>query len=252
MESSMRAASLLVVVALSIVPPQGGSRLYAQQASAPIDLTGTWVSVISEDWHLRMITPPKSNFEGMTVNDAARKIAAAWDPARDEAEANACRAYGAGGIMRLPARVRFSWQDANTLRLEIDAGQQTRLLRFGTAHAPAGEASWQGNSVATWEVATAPTGRGGGPAATVGGRLKVVTTTLKPGYLRKNGVPYSADAVVTEYFNVMTDPTSNDQWFTVTTIVHDPTYLLRDYITSSNFKKEADASKWRPRPCEAK
>src|SRR5687768_9753990 len=98
MESSMRAASLLVVVAVSIVLPRDGGRLYAQQASAPIDLTGTWVSVISEDWHLRMITPPKSNFEGMTVNDAARKIAAAWDPARDEAEGNACRAYGAGGI----------------------------------------------------------------------------------------------------------------------------------------------------------
>jgi hypothetical protein len=262
----MRAVSLLAVVTLLLLPAEGGSyrmgggsypigfgsHLHAQQPSAPIDLTGTWVSVISEDWHLRMITPPKGNFEGMTVNDAARKIAAAWEPAKDEADGNACRAYGAAGVMRLPGRVRFSWQDANTLRLETDAGQQTRLFRFGDAAAPPGEAGWQGHSVATWEVANAPTGRGGGPAKPAGGRLKVVTTNLKPGYLRKNGVPYSGDAVVTEYFNMMTDPTSNDQWFTVTTIVRDPTYLLRDHITSSNFKKEADSSKWRPRPCMAR
>src|SRR5688572_650471 len=118
----MRAVSLLVVVALLILPPEGGSdgtrgggygigggsHLHAQQQNAPIDLTGTWVSVISEDWHLRMIAPPKGNFEGMTVNDAARKVAAAWDPAKDEADGNACRAYGAGGVMRLPGRVRFS------------------------------------------------------------------------------------------------------------------------------------------------
>jgi hypothetical protein len=81
--------------------------------------------------------------------------------------------------------------------------------------------------------------------------LKVVTTHLKAGYLRKNGVPYSENAVVTEYFNLLSDPNGGD-WFVVTTIVHDPTYLLRDYVTSSNFKKEPDGSKWRPRPCSAR
>ena len=79
----------------------------------------------------------------------------------------------------------------------------------------------------------------------------MVTTNLRAGYLRKNGIPFSEDAVVTEYFNVYRDPIDNATWMVVTTVVRDPRYLRADYITSSNFKKEADGSKWRPRPCTA-
>ena len=237
MRNSVRLAPLVsLLILVPLLTPHGGARLAAQQQpKPPFDLTGTWVSVITEEWHLRMITPPRGNFEGMTINDAARTLAGTWDPARDEAAGEACKAYGAAGVMRLPGRVRFAWQEGGaTLRLETDAGQQTRLLHFDAAPAP-GEPSLQGRSVANWE----------------NGRLKVVTTGLRPGYLRKNGVPYSDKAVVTEYFNVMTDPHGGD-WFVVTTIVSDPIYLLRDYVTSSNFKKEADGSKWRPRPCSAR
>jgi hypothetical protein len=229
----------LLVSLLMFLPPQGGSHASAQERNAPIDLRGTWVSVVTEEWHLRMITPPRGNFEGMTINDAARTIASAWDPARDEAAGDTCKAYGAANLMRLPGRVRFSWQDnGRTLRLEADAGQQTRLLQFGDAPARANR-TLQGQSSATWETADK------------GGRLKVVTTHLRPGYLRKNGVPYSEQATVTEYFNLMTDPNGGD-WLVVTTIVSDPVYLLRDYVTSSNFRKEADGSRWRPRPCSAR
>lgn len=235
----MRLPPLVSLVMLVAFLPEGGSRVHAQQQNAPLDLTGTWVSVVTEEWHLRMITPPRGNFEGMTINDAARKIAGAWDPARDEAAGDTCKAYGAAGLMRLPGRVRFSWQDrGNTLRMEADAGQQTRLLHFGAAPART-ERTLQGQSIAAWETGDK------------GGRLKVVTTHMRPGYLRKNGVPYSDQAVVTEYFNVMTDP-NGGEWFVVTTIVSDPVYLLRDYVTSSNFRKEADGSKWRPRPCSAR
>jgi hypothetical protein len=83
-----------------------------------------------------------------------------------------------------------------------------------------------------------------------GGDLKVVTTHLKPGCLRKNGVPFSKDAVLSEYFNIQRDPYGTD-CIVVTAIVHDPRYLVVDYFTSTNFKREADGSKWRPRPCSA-
>ena len=76
----------------------------------------------------------------------------------------------------------------------------------------------------------------------------MVTTNLSAGFLRKNGVPYSANTTVTEYYNLLTEP-SGTQWFVVTTIVHDPVNLAVDYITSTNFRKEADAAKFRPQAC---
>ena len=78
--------------------------------------------------------------------------------------------------------------------------------------------------------------------------MKVVTTRMKPGYLRKNGVPYSENAVVTEYFDRHT--TYGSEWFTVTTTVEDPKYLNQPFITSTHFKREPDGAKWQPVPCE--
>jgi hypothetical protein len=241
------------------------------QRYAPIDLTGTWVSVVTEDWALRMIAPAKGDFESLPLTKAAQDAANQVDVAQVEAAGRACEAYGAPVVLREPGRVRISWQDGNTLRVETDAGQQTRLLRFTGADVPPldqardrrGERSLQGFSVAEWQYANGfdplragDTGRGGargggrGAAANepTGGRLKVVTTNLKGGFLRKNGVPYSANAVVTEYYNLLTEP-NGTRWFVVTTVVHDPVNLVVDYITSTNFRREPDDSKWKPQPC---
>src|SRR5512141_2847474 len=70
------------------------------RASAPWDMTGYWVSIVTEDWRFRMITPGKGDFPGVPLNDAAKKIADAWDPAKDEAAGQQCKAYGAAAIMR--------------------------------------------------------------------------------------------------------------------------------------------------------
>ena len=211
---------------------------------APIDLTGQWVSIVTEDWRFRMITPPKGDFPGLTLTPAARAVADAWDPAKDEADGNACKSYGAGAIMRVPGRLRISWRDDSTLEVETDAGRQTRVFHFGVLPQPSGEATWQGVSKAEW----LPHRAGPGPA--VNGSLKVVTTGVKAGYLRKNGLPYSADAVVTEYFDVLHHP-DGSQWLVVKTIVEDPEYLPAPYITSSNFRKQTDRSGWDPTPCSA-
>ena len=240
------------------------------RALSPIDLTGNWVSIVTEDWRFRMVTPPPKDYASVPLNAAARAIADKWDPAKDEAEGNACKSYGAANIMRVPGRLHISWQDDQTLKIETDAGQQTRLLHFGGT--PGGEPSWQGYSAAEWEFAggRGPGGPGGGrgaggggggrgaggpgaggPPPPRGGSLKVVTTRLKEGYLRKNGVPYSENAVVTEYFD-RHDEADGSSWFTVTTIVDDPKYLAQNFITSTHFKKEPDASKWFPAPCKAR
>jgi hypothetical protein len=208
------------------------------------------VAIVSEDWRWRMVTPPKNDVASVPLNPQGRKVAAAWDLAADNAAGNQCKAFGAAGLMRMPTRVRVSWQDDSTLKLETDAGTQTRLFKFGPP-TPVGERTWQGVSSAEWvkQAQTRGLGFGGRGGGNAGGTLKVVTTQMRAGYLRKNGVPYSENAVLTEYFNRHSGP-GPLEWFTVTTVVEDPTYLSQPFITSTSFRKEADDGKWRPTPCE--
>jgi hypothetical protein len=212
------------------------------RATAAMDLTGHWVSVVTEDWKLRMVTPKKGIYETLTLNAEGRRLGDTWDPARDEAAGEQCRAYGAANIMRIPGRLRISWADDTTLKIETDTGTQTRLLRFG-AGAPSGEPSLQGWSAAEWMYAG---GRRG-----AAGNLKVVTTNLRAGYIRKNGAPHSDKVKVTEYFDLNTAP-NGDRWLTVTTKVEDPAYFTRAYLTSSDFKFLANGDGWSPSPCSAR
>jgi hypothetical protein len=264
-------------------PARGGRGAATPRQTAPVDFTGTWVSVVTEEWRFRMLTPRKGTD---------------FDPAADEAAGLQCKGYGAPALMRLPGRARISWEDDVTLKLEYDTGEQTRLLHFG-GRPPAGtqpaQFSWQGYSVAEWELQGPVVARGGfgalggargggpppgagppaaapapaagppAPGGPVGGpgrgfgfgppplsrSLKVVTTQLRPGYVRKNGVPYSAGAVLTEYFDLRTE-SNGDTWFTVVSIIEDPENINTAYITSSDFKKEADGSKWASTPCSAR
>jgi len=219
------------------------------KASAPIDLTGYWVSVVNEDWRYRMVTPAKGDYRGVPITQEALKIVNAWDPKADEAAGNACKSYGAGGVMRLPTRIHVTWQDDNTMRLDTDAGMQTRLFQFAQTPPASGAPTWQGQSAARWER---PGGGRGNPSLRAGS-LTVVTTNMRAGYLRKNGVPYGENAKVTEYFDLSPLPgaAQGGQLMVVTTIVDDPKYLLQPFIVSSQFKKEADGSKWDPTPCSS-
>ena len=230
------------------------------RAIAPVDLAGVWVSVVSEDWRWRMMRPAKGDYASVPLTPQGRAVADTWDPARDEAAGEQCRSYAAPAIMRVPGRVRIAWQDDYTLRLETDAGMQTRLLQFQRPGAAALTApataprSWQGVSVARWQPQpSAFTGGGFGPRAAappITRSLEVTTTQLRPGYLRKNGVPFSEDALVTEYFDAWKGSTGD--WFTVMTVVRDPRYLRQPFVTTTDFEKEPDDAKWDPSPCQAR
>jgi hypothetical protein len=191
-----------------------------------------------------MVVPPKGDYAGVPLNAAGRKAADAWDPARDEAAGEQCRSYGAANIMRVPGRLHITWLDDQTLKIEIDAGTQTRVFSF--APRPATGGTWQGTSAAQWEVI--PGLRGQAPLT---GSLKVVTTGLRPGYLRKNGVPYGAKTTLTEYFDRITQP-NGDAHLIVTTTIEDPEYLTQPYLYSTHFKRQADATGWAPGPCSAR
>jgi len=259
-------------------PPQTGRQL------APADLTGTWVSIVSEDWRWRMVTPPKGDVSSIPVSAEGRKAAASWNLDADNASGNQCKAYGVGGIIRQPGRIRISWQDDQTLKLEFDAGTQTRVLNFDRSKQPAGERTLQGFSIAQWE---GPGVGRGGPAAdgrpdprvtggglldrgvpgggggglrggpppreqgqiNSGGDLRVVTTNFREGYLRKNGVPYSEQASVTEYFHRLPTHPNGDNWLHVITIIEDPRYLSQPFYTSTSFRREPNDANFKPSAC---
>jgi len=249
MARALSTCALLVLTTVAAVVPASGQARGAPPSrsakeTAPIDLVGYWVAVVNEDWRFRMITPAKGDYGGIPITKEALQIVNSWNPAADEASGNQCKSYGAAAIMRVPGRIHVTWQDNETLRLDTDAGTQTRLFRFDSAGPPAGKPTWQGTSTARWD---ATAGRGG---ASGSGSLTVVTTNLRAGYLRKNGVPYSENARVTEHFDVA--PMGQDgRLLVVTTVVDDPRYLSQPFIVSSHFKREPDGSKWDPTPCSA-
>jgi hypothetical protein len=211
---------------------------------APIDLTGQWVSVVTEDWRFRMVIAPKNDYPGLPLTAAAREIADAWDPAREVAQGNECKAYGVGGIMRMPGRIRIAWSDESTLEIRTDAGRQTRLLHFDdTAPEPDGAPTWQGISAAEWELH-----RANSRAPAVNGTLKVETTRMRSGYIRTNGVPYSQQAHIIEYFDLFTQH-DGSEWLQILTIVDDPIYFTTPIITSTNFRRQSDRSGWHPEDC---
>ena len=248
----------LLAISASAQGTRGGAPQPPQtaKAGAPFDMTGYWVSMVTEDWRFRMITPPKGDYAGVPLNEEGRRVADRWDPTRDEAAGEQCRSYGAGNIMRVPERLHITWDNDQTMKVETDAGMQTRLFYFGTPQGQGG--TWQGISKASWEfdagfgLPAERFDRGfGTQVRPQGGTLKVITTRLRAGYLRKNGVPYSANTVVTEYFDRVTLP-NGDVYLVVTMTVEDPMYLSQPYMTSTSFRKQADAARWNPTPCTSR
>lgn len=218
------------------------------RAIAPIDLAGTWVALITEDWRWRMVTPAKGDYASIPLTPEGMRVADSWDPAKDEKAQESCRAYGAPAVMRGPTRLRIAWQDDDTLKVETDYGMQTRLLQFKSTRASR-VASWQGTTSAQWVFSGRPPAAGSN--APRFGSLKSVTTGLRAGYLRKNGVPYSANAVYTEYWDIHTER-NGDRYLVVTNVVEDPRYLQVPWVTALHFKKEAGTGQWNPEPCSTR
>jgi hypothetical protein len=293
-KSILLASSFVISFGGLLCAQQGGAP--AQPAGtpksvAPEDITGYWVSVITEDWAFRMVTPAKGDFTSLPLNPEGVKAGNTWDPAKDVAAGEQCKAYGAGGMMRMPVRLHITWQDEQTLKMEVDNGNQVRLFHFGnTTKAPA-DTSWQGFSAAEWETTreglgqaapaaalNGPRGFGGGGGGGRGGAggggggapggggvagfingapitpnqlsgsLKVTTTKLRPGYLRRNGAPYSANAVMTEYYDRTVQP-NGSEWLILTSSLNDPQYLTVPLLLTTHYKREPDGAKFNVRPC---
>jgi hypothetical protein len=240
--------ALVMALAVSISPPVAAQ---SARAEAPVDLTGYWVSVVTEDWPWRMHTPPKGDYASIPLNAEGRRVADLWTEAQD----GSCLAFGAAAVLRMPTRMRITWADASTLKIETDNGAQTRLLHFDRAAAnAAAPRSLQGTSAAEWqhsEVVRARGAEGGETSARVDSGawtpLKVTTTNLQAAWLRPNGVPVGENAVVTEYFDYFME--GEERWLVVTTMVDDPEHLSERLVISSNFRREQNGARWAPQPC---
>jgi len=224
--------------------PGGPAPAQSAKAAALVDLTGYWVSIVTEDWIERMSpdSPPSGT-------GGARGLTRPPNPP-PAPNGEQCRAYAAGGSLRVPTRLNITWADDNTLKIEMDAGSQTRLLHFVPQNPPPAEKTLQGYSLATWETGPRgfPGGGRGAPAAPVRpqwGSLNVVTTNLSGGFLLSSRSLYSENAVLTEYFSKHTD--FGQDYFTVTAQIQDGPITR---VTSSTFKKEPNGSKFSPGPCE--
>jgi hypothetical protein len=253
-KSSALAAGLLCLCSAVMAqpPPAPPQPPKSPKVESPIDLTGYWVSIVNEDWRWRMMTPPKGDYASVPLNPAGKAKADTWDVSQD----GSCKAFGAANLMRMPTRLHITWASDDVLKIESDAGEQTRTLYFNSSKMPpAGTKTLQGRSLAQWEHTMNPSGGMGfalglpGGGSPPGGDLKVTTTDLAAGWLRRNGVPYSADTKVTEFFDRFPTPDGNE-WFVVTTQVDDPMYLRAPFVTSSHFRREPDGAKWRPSPCK--
>lgn len=267
---SLSLVTLFVVAAITQLQAIGTEvSAITPRSIAPIDITGVWVSIVTEDWKYRMITAAKGDVGGVPLNSNGLKVANEWDPEKDVSEGDRCKAYGAAGIMRRPGRLHIYWEDVNTLKIDLDAGIQTRIFHFAQflppagfdaldapisflrSQPPSGPPTRQGYSLAAWVKIAQTNSQEPPQAPSKGGGLMVMTSHMEPGYLQKNGIPYSSDSVMTEYFDRIHLPSGED-YLIVTSIVEDPVYLTEPFITSTQFKSEKDDHRWAPTLCDPK
>lgn len=273
--NEMKAAVMAVLMAgvgsVMAAAPPAGAPTGTPRDFPQFEVTGTWVPLITEDWLYRMVIPKAGDFgSGIPLNPEGRRVAEAWSNTAEAQWPGSCKAYGAPSGMRMPGRVRISWEDARTLKLDFAAGQQTRRFHFadnlppqgfvatdpphsfGRSPAATGGRSLQGHSVAAWHKQAQTAGLGFMPPGTegprTGGSLVVATQSLQAGYLQPNGVPYSQEAELTEYITAFKLPDGTDG-LVVTAVLEDSTNLNVPFVRSTHFKREPNDSKWEPYPC---
>ena len=195
--------------------------LVAGTATAQMDLSGAWGQRFHEDAPERGAGPEIGDYTGLPINDAARRRADAWDAAKWTMPERQCEPHPADYGPRGPASLRISStldpvsQDVVSWNVTVLwMVQQRTIWMDGRAHpSEYAQHTWQGFSTGEWE----------------GDMLKVTTTHLKEGWVRRNGLPRSSEATMTEYF------LRHDDYLTLVTVVRDPVYLTEPLVRTSNW-----------------
>jgi len=195
--------------------------LFAGPASAQVDLSGEWGQKMHEEAPERGHGPEIGDYTGLPINDQARMRADTWDAEKWTEIEHECEPHPADYAPRGPGNMR-AWPDLDPLTQEITAWHTTLMWMLpqrtiymdGRPHPPEYAAhTWNGFSTGEWE----------------GDMLKVFTTQMKEGWLRRNGVPRSDQATMVEYF------IRHGDFFTLVSLVKDPAYLTERFIRTSNW-----------------
>ncbi len=226
MAGPMRLALAILAAVLATVP-----------ASAQVDMSGTWGPVYHEDQPERIPGPSLGDYFGLPLSDGARRFAESWDSGRLSLPEHQCRVHTVPYIYRGPNRFRV-WEerDPETQRLiaikhRISTFAQLRTIWMDGRPHPSAFArhTWMGFSTGKFQ----------------GDMLVVTTTHIKQNWFRRNGLPQSDQATMTEYLSRHGDV------LTRISIVEDPVYLTEPLIKSENFiravRPTEDSWVW---PCE--
>ena len=195
---------------------------------AEADLTGYWDNIIQEDFGYRLAGPAVGDYSGLPINDAARAIADKWNPEDGYKPENQCKMHGAAYIMRSPIRFFLSYDDDVTIsmKIELEMGRERKIYLDGRP--VEGPSTEMGHSTGVWN----------------GDMLTVTTINMTEKYIRRNGVPNSEQAVMTEHF------IRHDEYISLISIIEDPVYLTQPLIRSVSFRKRDDEFKWVRFDCE--
>ena len=225
-------AGVFVVVA--------GAALVAQGPQAPptlgVDLSGEWAPRFHEDQPERIPGPDIGDYLGLPINDAARQHGDAWDASILTLPEHQCKPHPADYSPRGPANLRI-WREIDhdtqsliAVRTHISWQQPERTIWMdGRPHPPEYAAhTWQGFSTGKWD----------------GDMLTVTTTHLKMGWIRRNGIPRSDKAVLTEHF------VRHGDYLTLISVINDPVYLTEPFVRTTNWAIDPH-QQIAPYPCEA-
>lgn len=202
----------------------GSALVFASAVHAQADLAGMWAQRFHEELPERGAGPEIGDYAGLPVNDAARLRADSWDAAKWTIPERQCEPHPADYAPRGPASLRIGRtvdpisQDVVSWDITIMWSLSYRSIYMDGRPRPSRYAlhSWQGFSAGEWE----------------GDMLKVTTTHLKEGWVRRNGLPRSDRATVIEYF------IRNEDYLTLATVVVDPVYLTEPLVRTSDWVQD--------------
>ena len=216
----MRSATVLLVVATATALVLD-LRVGAQGARPP-DIAGEWRLDSAEDPG----QPPLADYLGLALNEAGRLRADTTPESIWGTPEYQCRPHSAPHQWRGVGGARIL-KDLDPISREI-TGYRVQFMRSldrpifvdGRPHPPAwAPHSWSGFSTGEW----------------IGQTLKVTTTHLKDGYLKRGGPQTSDMLTMTEFI------TRHDDMLSIVQVVDDPIYLDEPYVLSITYTYDPNA-----------
>ena len=206
----------------------------ARATATGVDFTGEWAPRFHEDQPERVPGPELGDYLRIPINPAARMRGETWEASQQTLWEWQCRPHSADYIWRGPSPVRI-WKEVDPVSRQVTAWHaewlrsvDRQIYMDGRPH-PSKSAphTWAGFSTGKWE----------------GDMLTIKTTHLKEGYVRRNGLPRSDEAMLTEHWMLHGDV------LTVATIVYDPVYLTEPFIRTTDYELDLHQQN-PPYPCE--